>query len=71
MIYSKKSQIYSTKTWIKQIKTMKKCVCGIEIPEEIELCPACLDKAQLQAIDEREEWEMNYADSLLNQMKDD
>jgi hypothetical protein len=50
---------------------MKKCVCGIEIPEEIELCSACLDKAQLQAIDEREEWEMNYADSLLNQMKDD
>jgi hypothetical protein len=26
---------------------MKKCVCGIEIPEEIELCPACLEKAEL------------------------
>lgn len=49
----------------------KKCPCGVSIGFDIELCPTCEDKVQLEMYEDQIDWEEKEAESLINMMKDD
>ncbi len=49
----------------------KKCPCGVSIMFDIELCPTCEDKLQLEMYEDQIDCEEKEAESLINMMKDD
>ena len=49
----------------------KKCPCGVSLPFDIELCPTCEDKLQLEMYEDQLDWKEREADSLINMMKED
>lgn len=49
----------------------KKCPCGVSIGFDIELCPTCADKLQVEMYEDQIDWEEKEAESLIAMMKED
>lgn len=47
------------------------CPCGAHLPSDIEICPTCADKLQVEMYEDQIDWEEKEAESLINMMKDD
>lgn len=47
------------------------CSCGVSLPSDIEICPTCVDKLQVEMYEDQIDCEEKEAESLINMMKDD
>lgn len=53
------------------MRTENKCPCGMDLPDGIEICPACADKLQVEMYEDQIDWEEREAESLIAMMKED
>lgn len=49
----------------------KKCSCGVSIGFDIELCPTCADKLQVEMYEDQLLAEEESAEAMLNMLKED
>ena len=49
----------------------KKCPCGVSIGFDIELCPTCADKLQVEMYEDQLLAEEESAEAMLNMLKED
>jgi hypothetical protein len=53
------------------MKTENKCPCGVELYEDVQVCPTCADRLQLEMYEDQLDWEEREAETLIAMMKED
>jgi hypothetical protein len=53
------------------MKTENKCPCGVELYEDVQVCPTCADRLQLEMYEDQLLAEEESAEAMLNMLKED